>query len=157
MVSKLQGLLMRCPPSNICIVMIITDINQIHKLAFDMLWDGISSKIYFDDYRLIERCQQDVIGIYVVASNAQKCLNRFRAELKDIIFDGATDVIFSYRGVACSSDYVLYKDSQTNSDGNLKIRHQRKLLNSDEYSADNEVIFMVIGYGTNVFTNFDRF
>ena len=112
-----------------------------------MLWDGISSKIYFDDYRLIERYSQNVIAIYVEASNAQKCLSWFSAELKEITFDGATDVIVLYRGLACNSDCVLNKDSQINPNGEFKIRHQRKLLNSDEHRADNEVIFMVIGYG----------
>ena len=72
-----------------------------------MLWDGISSKIYFDDYRLIERYSQNVIAIYVEASNAQKCLNWFSAELKEITFDGATDVI------------VLYSDGVSR---NLKVR-----------------------------------
>ena len=130
--------------------MIITDINQIHKLAFDMLWDGISSKIYFDDYRLIERYSQNVIAIYVEASNAQKCLNWFSAELKEITFDGATDVIVLYRGLSSDSDCVLNKDSQINSNGEFKIRHQRKLFHSDEHRADNEVIFVVIGYGAKV-------
>lgn len=87
-----------------------------------MLWDGISSKIYFDDYRLIERYSQNVIAIYIEASNAQKCLNRFNAELKEFTFDGATDVIVLYRGLSSDSDCVLNKDSQINSNGEFKIR-----------------------------------